>query len=839
MIGRQEQLDGILSHVTRFFNGKSKENVLFVTGEAGIGKSTLLTAARTRMPQVVDAISAVSPEAGAWKDRPLVSASAECSTPLFGADIGESEALKPWVDLIEQLIAGDAHQNGVDSKKKKGRFDLSKFFIDTAPSWITMIPILGPSVGAAVEILGCGYDQVYLNKKIQSEHKPATVGNQEQMFQQYINFLRKLTERMRLVLVLDDFHWADTSSTNLLFAAARQLAEQPVLFVVAFRLDDAHSSREGEGHPIIHIRNELGRYSMFRELTVPKFTREELTELLHTHNPNYIGNPEFERWLIDVSGGNALFITQFLRSLEDDGIITRESGLVDARYESVRVPKSAYSVVQERIRRLNDDAREALQYAAVEGSTFSSHILASLLEMPTLKLLRRLRDIGEKNSDVESLGMQRVYARLTTQYQFTHRLLQKALYDMLEEEETIILHERIIELLDAELAVAEQEGVGVEGIAVRIASHAATIGRHHTAAQTLYKAALASWRHFAEKETLALVRSIIAHEAQQRDPHRSSPVRDRPAPEDVLALLSDAELLRGKVHKLKARYSEALEAFQHAREHAEEAGSTQRRIEAMVRIAFTLENMGHYAEAEQMSRHALHEAEASHDLKAQGAMLNNIGLICLRAGRVEEGLDYEYRSLAVREQCGDLRGQAVTLGSIGLLTHASGNPGEALAYHERSLQLRTEAGDRYQQAFSLTNIGRVLQDMGDLEQAEIHHRKSLDIRRDIGDRAGEGEALHNLGQLLVAMERYEEAMEHFESSLALRSEPAHPQAMAVTLFAMGRLHQMMNARERAITTMTHALHLAEECEMPTLAEGIRSALASTTESPSHQHPTSI
>jgi tetratricopeptide (TPR) repeat protein len=760
-----------------------------------------------------------------WSSLPLLTAVSECSTPLFGSDIGESEALKPWVDLIEQLLETESREEQ-DGKKKKSKFDLSKFFIDTAPSWITMIPLLGPSVGAAVEILGAGYDQMYLNKKIQGERHQKSATNQEQLFQQYINFLRKLSGKARLVLVLDDFHWADTSSTNLLFAAARQLAGEPILFVVAFRLDDAQSSRQGDGHPILHIRNELGRYSMCSELSVPKFGQTELHSLLLSRYAGYRSNEDFERWLIDVSGGNALFITQYLRSLEDDGVISHTTGSIDVKYESVKVPQSAYSVVQERIRRLSDEARDILRYASVEGPAFTSFVLAHLLDQPVLPVLQKLRNIREKNGDIESLGIQRVYTRATTVMQFTHRLLQKALYDGLEDEECGILHDRIITLLKGELEIAVREGTGVEPIAVRIASHAAAIYRHDEAASALLVAARSAWGHFAGDEAISMVRSILVYLDMNKTPRAVGRSEFETSVEiNPDCLRADALLLRGKVYKLRAEYEKALADFETARGSYEKAGHSAGTADAMTRIAFTLENMGCYDKAEAASREALALAETLHDLKAQGAMLNNLGYILMKTGRRDEALSYQYRSLAVREECDDTTGQAVTLGSIGLLMFEDGKYDEALLYHERSLELRTASGDKHQQAFSLNNIGRVLHANGALDDALDQYGRSLEIRRDLGDRAGEAESLHNIGTVLSAMGRFDEALASLETSYAIRCDIHNKPLMAQSLYMCGMTLMEQGNIEGAAAKLKDAREIAAEARSAALLDSIDLALS--------------
>ena len=792
MIGRTQQLTELLQSIETASTKGATQNVLFLTGEAGIGKSTLLKALKDTCPDYFER-KGLSPV-------PIVAIS-ECSTPLANNDIGEVEALKPWIDLMEQLVTIVASREKAPpvEEKKKMKFDFSKFFIDTAPNWISLVPVLGPVVGAAAEIVTKSYDQLYLHKQLEKERggniaaaAPA-VGSQEQLFQQYINFLGKFSEVSPLVLVIDDFHWADTSSSNLLFAAARQLLEKPITFIVAYRPDDAQSSREGAGHPILHIRNELGRYSMFSDIPVPRMTSNDLDALLRKRYELYENNDEFEEWLARVSGGNALFITQFLNTLEEDGIVSPKNGQFQNQYENVRVPKSAYAVVQERIRRLSEDAKELLRYASVEGDTFTAFVLSKLTEVPTLKILQKLRIIEDTHRVVRSLGKQKYYAHESTAYQFVHVLLQRAMYESLEVEERELLHEAIFFVLKEEWESAIENGVNVQNIAPRLSTHANELGEFLFAATVSLEGARSAWRGFAEEEAMRMLKAVDSYlELLKNDTSsrslRTKPDTDKTTWEEVAA---EAMMLRGNIHKIRGRYDKAQKEFISARSLFGKLHKNERMLDAMVREAFVLENKGSYKQAEVRAKETLAMAEQFDYLKAQGAMLNIIGIIKAIQGKYDESLDYQMRSLAAREAINSRKGQAVTLGSIGNLLMSTGKLQEALEYHNRSLEIRRMLGNRAQQAYSLRNIGLVLGLQGKQAEALDYLQQSLEIRKNIGDRAGEADTLHSMGILLYSTDKFEGALDYFNQSLAIRQSIGSSAGEASSLNYIGATHRKL------------------------------------------------
>lgn len=806
MIGRSEQITEILENIEVACTRGALQNVLFLTGEAGIGKSTLLKAVQDTCGDYFRSKNIVSV--------PVI-AIAECSTPLANQDIGEIEALKPWIDLMEQLVLVTTREPEQEKKDRKMKFDFGKFIIDTAPNWISLVPVLGPVVGAAAEIVTKSYDQLYLHKQFEKERPAAaaplaTIGSQEQLFQQYINFLAKFSEVSPLVLIMDDFHWADTSSSNLLFAAARQLLGKPITFIVAYRPDDAHSSRDGAGHPILHIRNELGRYSMFSEISVPRMTALDLDALLRSRYDNYVNNDEFEEWLAKVSGGNALFITQFLHTLEEDGIVSAKNGKFQNQYENVRVPKSAYAVVQERIRRLSEEAKELLRYASVEGDTFTAFVLSKITEVPTLKILQKLRIIEDTHRVVRSLGKQKYYAHESTAYQFVHVLLQRAMYESLEEEERELLHEAIFYVLKEEWDSASEAGVNVQSIAPRLATHANILGEYEFAATVLLAGAQSAWEGFAEDESMRMLQGVDYYLGMMKSQTSAKSNRTKNETGQWEGLSSEAMMLRGNIHKTRGRYDQAQKEFYNARVLFGKLHKTERMLDAMVREAFVIENKGNYKLAESRSRETLMLAEQFNYPKAQGAMLNNIGLAKLALGKADEALDYQMRSLKIREEKNDLKGQAATLGSIGIIFQKMGKAPEALTYHRRALEIRQMLGNRAQEAYSFRNIGEILAETNKWDEGLEYLNQSLEIYKNIGVRSGEANALFSIGLAHYFSKNYPAALEYFTQSLDIFQQIGNQAGECASLDNVGATQRLLGKLPEARVSLEKGLAIAQE-----------------------------
>src|SRR5579872_5671843 len=124
LVGRTLELDVLNTSFRAMLEGKG--SILFLTGEAGLGKTTL----------VHEWWKTIAPDSAIY-------AEAACSIPIGNVDVGRLEALQPWADVVAQLQA-------IGSEEKK-KLDLKKLIRDAAPAWAWAIPVVGGLVHAALE----------------------------------------------------------------------------------------------------------------------------------------------------------------------------------------------------------------------------------------------------------------------------------------------------------------------------------------------------------------------------------------------------------------------------------------------------------------------------------------------------------------------------------------------------------------------------------------------------------------------------------------------------------------------------------------------------------------
>lgn len=761
------------------------ERVLFMTGEAGIGKSTLLK----------QLVAELESEA-----KPPVVASAECSTPVAGSGVGFVEALKPFADIMSGLVeAGAAAAESAAGQKKRPGFklDIGKFFVDTAPSWIGLIPVIGGPIFHALNIVGSGYDQVYLHNKLRAESNSAAT-NQEQVFRQYINFLSKLSAEIPVLIILDDFHWADTSSTNLLFAAARDLPENQVVFLVVYRKGDLLRAANQDEHALLKVRDEIERYSMSIAIEIPTADQHDLSNLVREKYPDYTSNDELEKWLLRITNGNFLFATQFLSTLEHDHFLEPKSALLLKDLASVPVPASASAVVSAHIRRLNDDDKEQLRYASVEGETITAAMVSRFVDIPKLKMMQRLRMIAEQHHVIRSLGTHTLYAKETTAYQFVHYLVHKTLYDDLGQEEREVLHGIAVDVLEEELEAAEEAQHNVHVVASRLAAHAVIGQRYKPAAEGFLKGAQWVWKSYAAEEALYLL-----------DQCQDAVHKPKKPTADLLSLGLEALLLKATICLHGARYAEA-EA------HSVEAlgltntgvGTPAQRSNACVSLAWVKWTRGRYDEAESDATAAIDIARTANDSKSLLRALIILGHTCFNRSRLDEAMDYYQQSLDESIAVGDEHGRAWALSNVGNVHHRRGNFAVSLKNHQDALAIYRALGDSVGVQGALVNIANDLLITQKLDLANESYQEALNLARSSGALRLEVIILNNMVSISAHQKRFDEALEFAQNALVIGKRIDDPAMIADSLCRIGEVYRDTGRLDEALDYYALSLEVA-------------------------------
>ena len=194
------------------------------------------------------------------------------------------------------------------------------------------------------------------------------IANQADLFAQTRDYLAGLATRGPLVLVLEDLHWADIASLDLLRFIARGLAHKPLLLVATYRDEDVHRH-----HPLGTIVPLLVREASTERLNLRPLDASATEELIRArYHLAERAAGRLTQFLMERSEGNALYLTELLRSLEEERLLDQFDRPSYAEVlAQAPVPALLHLIVDDRLARLGDETAALLAVAAVVGQEVS------------------------------------------------------------------------------------------------------------------------------------------------------------------------------------------------------------------------------------------------------------------------------------------------------------------------------------------------------------------------------------------------------------------------------------------------------------------------------------
>lgn len=261
------------------------------------------------------------------------------------------------------------------------------------------------------------------------------------MMESVVRLLEILSTASPAVVVLDDLHWADSATIDLLRHVIWSSAPLAVLLVITYRPSDL--SRQ---HPLTALLADLHREPTTLRIELSGLSDSEIVDLLQRAAGYEIDEAgvALAHALRRETDGNPFFVAELLRHLGETGVIAADA---TGRYalamelDQLELPPSVRDVVARRVARLGDEHMATLAAASVIGREFELDLLADLTGEPFDHLLDLMDQaaLAEIVSETEAAGS----------YRFTHALIQHALYRELSAARRQRTHLQVAELLEA------------------------------------------------------------------------------------------------------------------------------------------------------------------------------------------------------------------------------------------------------------------------------------------------------------------------------------------------------------------------------------------------------
>jgi len=605
----------------------NKGRVIFVTGEAGSGKTALVQEFAQRVQETY-------PE--------LIVASGKCN-----AHAGIGDPYLPFIEILS-LLTGDVEAKwtaGVISREHALRLwnllPLSvKALLDDGQDLINLF-IPGAALASRSEAFSSRMTYWLAGLKKLVDRKSSLPADlmlqQSNLLEQYTRVLQDLAKEKPLLLILDDLQWVDPGSASLLFHLGRRIQGNRILILGAFRPAEVALGRGGERHPLEPILHELKRDFGEIEIEAGKTEARQFVNDFIDTEPNRLGH-KFRETLYGQTKGNPLFTVELLRNMEERGALVRDK---DSRWTEGpelnwnALPARVEAVIEERVQRLNKKLREILTIASVEGEEFTAEVVARIQKEEVRELIKLLSgELDKRHHLVSAKGIRQLEKQRLSSYLFQHILFQRYLYNSLDNVERAELHEEVGNILEA------LYGEQAEEIAVQLARHFLEAGIVPKAIDYLHKAGNKAVRLSAGEEAIAHYNKAL--ELLKNVPE--TPQRDQQ--ELVLQLALAVPLMSNKGFGAP----ELGQAVVRARELCDRMGDTPQRFNALFQLVNYYGTTGKYRTSLKFAEQMSQIAGKSKDPVLQACCYYAHTWPLLNMGELAQTVEYGKRMMDVYDQ---------------------------------------------------------------------------------------------------------------------------------------------------------------------------------------------
>ncbi len=766
-VGRQSELARLDKIIASTEQGSGW--TVFVTGEAGLGKTRLMWEWRNRLPTNIQV----------W--------------PGFAKNLLQG-SYDVWRQIILQglRLHKAPHQTVVSV--------LLEYLGDE--TWLPFLEVL--LFGERVK------------KSKLTSLKPEQL--REQIFIAVAQLLSKVAVRGPLVIMLDNLQWADQLSRELLQSLFTLCVPLPIIFCVGSRSDS-----DEETAIILAAKDVLGERAV--ELALPPLSTLEskklLTQLLSVSDmPGTL-----QHYVLNRANNNPHFLEELVHLVVDSGIVQIQNGQLIVKdpdkLANLRLPNTLRELVRAQLDRLPEIHQQILSYGAVIGTTFSA-----ALAIDVLRHSPRLTNVAPY---LTRLVQQGILTFDGANYHFVHNVVPEVIYHGLLSERRRQMHQQVGEAIESRRGAA---GADVEQLAYHFteadnpskavpylieAGNQAKQRFANDAALRYFTTALKMLSRAPEYgDRRAEVYQALGALYQHRGDYDQALTYYQQALDFAATPNQRTEYKRliGQIWQWKGDSVTAQHWFEQAlqemsRWHNQVSRSVRGRVYADMALMFMHRN--DYVHAERWGLDAVSVLEEADELGDLAKSLNALGGAYYFQHRWQEASQQLERAQQIQKQIGDRMGLAGSFSNLGMLYTVGGQWDKAIDEFTQAIALCEELG-----ALEITlgnahnNIAFIYLHQGKLELAETHLQQSLAIKDKTGSVLNVAETLNNLALSRLLAGNYAEAESYINQSIDLCKKYNEIDMLSEAMRYLAEIHLAAGKVDAAVDTCQQTIVLANK-----------------------------
>jgi Predicted ATPase len=776
MVGRSAELALIEQKLHMVLKGHGQ--IVGITAEAGMGKSRL-------MAEVIRLA----------RGRSVLGYGGECQS------YGTSTSYLVWQNIWRGFFNLDPNGSTADQIES-----LEAQLTQIDPSLLPRLPLLGAVLNLQIpdNELTSSFDAKLRKESLESL---------------LVDCLRKQARVMPLLLVLEDCHWLDPLSHDLLEVIGRAIVALPVLIVLAYRPPQLD----------IKLAPRVQQLFYFTEVHLTDLPAEDIEQLVAFKLGQIYGEAaRVPRALIEKislrAEGNPFYIEELLNYLHDRDIDPQQPEAL----AQIDLPDSLYSLILSRIDQLTENQKTILKVASVIGRLFRAAVLWGVYNQ--FGGQERIQKDLDALSALDLTPLDTPEPELA--YIFKHILTQEVAYETLSFATRAMVHDQIGQYIENNYQEVLDQYVDL------LAYHFERSENRSKKSEYLLKAAEAAQTNYANAAAITYYQRVLhllpedqrvvgllklgqvfelvgewenAEQINREAERLASQINDA-------RRQAQAQRALGWLLRKRGEYNAAEEQLRHARESYQHLGDSAGVSNALADIGEIYRLQGKYTEARAYYDEGLNLAATigEHRIrqKARAHALKGAGTVATWQGDYVTARELNQESLALRRELGDTPGVATLLNNLGIIARFQRDLAGARQMNEESLVLFREMGDRWAVGQLLNNQACVASDQGDYAEARRLLEESLLIRRQLGDKAGLALSLNTLADVVLDEGAFADARPLLDESLGISHELGDQTAIAYLIEDYGGVAAAEAKLERALQLAGFAAALRETIGAP-------------------------
>jgi class 3 adenylate cyclase/tetratricopeptide (TPR) repeat protein len=689
-VGRERERELLLDAFERARQGRGQ--AVSIVSEAGMGKSRLLYEFR----------KAVLNEDVAFLEGKCLS-------------FGRGVAYQPITDILKSNF--DIRDGDMDSViREKVQQGLKAIALDEGPSLPYILELLS--------VKESGIEQISISPE----------GKKDKTIETLKRIVLKGSQQRPLVLAIEDLHWIDRISEDVLKYLLESIAGSRVLLILTYRPEFIPTWGARSYHNQLLLNRLSNRESLFMA-----------THILDTEDLE----TALEEVILEKTEGVPFFVEEFIKSLKDLGFIERKEHTyrISKELQMIRIPSTIQDIIMARVDALPEGAKELLQVGSLIEREFSYKLIKAAMHLPDEELLRRLSFL----KDAELLYERGLFPDST--FVFKHALTREVVFDTLLDRKKKELH------IDIGQAIEEMYKNNLEEMVSALADHFEEGGDYKKAAQYFLLTQGRSQRTSAYTEAIAFSRKAVAC------------LEKLPSTVEVQKQIIDARVILANICIIINHYVEARDAVSPVVDLVHQL-DYQKSLPAIYCVMAAYLQMVEERHNEDETRRYLIEAQRlalkEKDYQSLGYSYFYEGTAHHLNCEFAQGESCFLRFMEMAEAAGNVLFVIGSKLNIAVFIYAQdGRIDAALKCSQEALQLALQADDLWLKGFGYGACGGAFLRKGLFPEAEENLVLSIEIAQKTDFIAGLLFGFLQLGRLRFAMGQYQEAKECCDGVLAV------------------------------------------------------------------------